>query len=155
MGRWTWKLFFMAALLSASFAALAQVTEIGGVGNIFKKRAAATPEAKAAKGTPAPKASPTPAQTPGPRGARGAQASPTPGAANQPAAAKAGNQRGPQAGKPGGQAAQAPTNTGQLRVVTKGLADSVKTRIVQYDEEALRTSGTAIILSERRYKPEH
>jgi hypothetical protein len=42
-----------------------------------------------------------------------------------------------------------------LRVVTKGLADSVKTRIVQYDEEALRTSGTAIILSERRYKPEH
>jgi len=152
MGRWTWKLFFMAALLSASCAALAQVTEIGGVGNIFKKRAAATPEAKAAKGTPAPKASPTPAQTPGPRGA---QASPTPGAANQPAAARAGNQRGPQAGKPGGQAAQAPTNTGQLRVVTKGLADSVKTRLVQYDEEALRTSGTAIILSERRYKPEH
>jgi len=39
-------------------------------------------------------------------------------------------------------------------VVTKGLAESVKTRLVDYDEDALRTSGTAIILSPRRYRPD-
>jgi hypothetical protein len=38
--------------------------------------------------------------------------------------------------------------------VTKGLVDSIKTHIVDYDEDALRTSGTAIIVSPRRYKPE-
>lgn len=138
-------------LLSGGFA---QVTEIGGVGNIFKKRTSATPETRANKPTPAPKPSPTPAAQQGQRQQGQAQPTPPPGAPRSQTVVNRGPQQAQQQkGRAANAPSQAPANTGQLQVVTKGLADSVKTRLVRYDEEALRTSGTAIILSDRRYKP--
>ncbi len=146
----------LIAILVAAWPAfvVAQVTEIGGIGNIFEKRSSSKSESKKTKATPTPKASPTP---PAPQGQR-PQGTPPPGQAGgqkpgQPAQQPPrGQAQGRPAPKQGGGASQGPANTGQLRVVTKGLADSIKTRLVEYDEEALRTSGTAIILSPRRYK---
>ncbi len=133
-----------------------QVTEIGGVGNIFQKRTEKKASSSKATPTPAPKASPTPAKpenAPAKPGAPAAGQTPAP---PQAGARPGGSAPGKAPARPGGQpSAQAPANTGQLRVVTKALADSVKTRFVEYDEEALRTSGTAVILNPRRYRPEN
>ncbi|MGC8740855.1 MAG: hypothetical protein ACP5UB_05295 [Candidatus Sumerlaeaceae bacterium] len=145
-----------ALLVALPTLVLAQLTEIGGIGNIFEKRASSKTETKKnTRATPTPKASPTP-----PAQGQRAQGAPQPG---QPGTVKPGQPRSvpaqgqaqaKPAAKPGSGAVQAPANTGQLRIVTKDLAESVKTRLVEYDEDALRTSGTAIILSPRRYKPE-
>jgi len=150
-------ILWVAILALAASVAVAEVTEIGGVGNIFKKRTDTDQQNKTGtQGTAGAKASPSPSPQ-GRRTQSGAKASPTPqgqqthqgtrpGAPGRPTPKPAGG---------AGSSTQAPASTGQVRVVTKGLADSVKTRVVDYSEDALRTSGTAIILSPRRYNPEN
>lgn len=146
---------FLAIVLGAAVAAAsAQVTEIGGIGNIFSKRkAGSTPEAKSARATPTPGPKGSP-----PSGQPAPATKPTPPGGARPPHQGAGTATPPpqQGGRPAprpGQASNAPAAaTGQLRVATKQLAESVKTRLVEYDEEALRTSGTAIILSPRKFK---
>jgi len=151
------------AIVALGTVAWGQVTEIGGVGNIFQKRQSSspTPRAGRASATPANKATPTPA---GNAQQQQKAKEATPGKQGQPPAGNASPQNAPRtvqnappAGKPanrGNASSNAPAGTGQLQLVTKGLVDSIKTRIVDYDEDALRTSGTAIIVSPRRYKPE-
>ncbi|AXA34779.1 MAG: hypothetical protein D6691_10500 [Candidatus Hydrogenedentota bacterium] len=157
--RFVW-LSVAVALACAAGSVRAQVTEIGGVGNIFEKR-------KAAKSTPAnAKASPTPQ----------ANTKATPAAqANRPTPAQPGQQpqqaaqpgRGPQQGAPAtlqraragatpaAGASAGPAGSGQVRLVTRALAESVKTQKVDYDPNDFVSSQTVLILNPRRYRPEN
>ncbi len=98
-----------------------------------------------------------------------AKATPTPAAANRATAAKtptrsstrgsSGTQTArpsqPKPGapsKPGG--APGATTTGQIKEVTKGLLDSVRTRRVNFDSEAMAKKPGVVILNPRKLQPQ-
>ena len=52
-----------------------------------------------------------------------------------------------------GAASALPGTTGQIKEVTKAMAESVKTRKIDYNEEELRENPSVIILNPRKTQP--
>ncbi|MBX7247054.1 MAG: hypothetical protein K1X53_16265 [Candidatus Sumerlaeaceae bacterium] len=108
------------------------------------------------RATPAPKKTGTPTPTPAPGAAApaGKPGARTPNP-SQKIVSKSGGTTGTLGSRrPGGSGANAPTGIGNVKLVTKGLVESVKTQKLDYNEDDMADNPNVIILNSRKFKPE-
>jgi hypothetical protein len=62
-------------------------------------------------------------------------------------------ERRPVGAKTGGAPANAPANAGQVKEVTKGMIEAIRTRKVEYNEEEMASQPGVVILNPRKIRP--